>query len=240
MNRITRQLLIGSAIAIGLALTPVVAQRGAHEHGHGEQVHGKNASEATGLPKCPIMDEPVNLAVSVATDEGPVFFCCKECISKYQSDPPKYAAKVAAQRNALADRPKIQVTCPVSKEPVDPEVFIESEGRKVFFCCKGCISKYKADPGKYASALANSYTFQTQCPVMKEEISPKSFTTAGNGMRIYFCCKGCDKKFFAHPAKYAPNLAAQGFTVNPKEMTHGPVGEEKGHDHGAHDHDHDD
>lgn len=236
MRSVSNQLMISATLAIGLALTPVVAQHGTHEHGQ------KDAS-AKEPPKCPVMGEPLNLAVSVATDEGPVFFCCKDCISTYQSNPAKYAAKVAAQRKALADRPKIQVTCPISKEPVDPNVFIESEGRKVFFCCKGCMNKYKADPTKYASALANSYTFQIQCPVMKEEINPKSFSTAGNGMKIYFCCKGCDRKFFADPAKYAPNLVAQGFTINPKEMTHGSAGDEKGHEHGAdghggHDHDH--
>ena len=234
MNGFAKQMLLGSAFAFGLALTPATAQ---HEgHGQGDHQHDKAATSTAELPKCPVTDEPINLAVSVATDDGPVFFCCKDCVSKFQADPAKYATKVTAQRKALADRAKVQVTCPVTKEPVDPEVFVESGGKKVFFCCKGCVNKYQREPAKYASTLANSYTYQTKCPVMNEEIDPKSFTTAGNGMKIFFCCKGCDKKFFADPAKYAPRLVAQGFTVNPKEMTHGPAGEEKGHDHGAHDH----
>ena len=226
----TRTLLV-PLIALSFAVTPGMAQHG----GHGDHQHGQKEPALAPLPNCPVMDERINLAVSVATDDGPVFFCCKDCISKYQAEPAKYATKVAAQRKALADRPKIQVTCPVSKEPADRDVFVESGGRKVYFCCKGCVNKYQADPAKYASSFANSYTYQTMCPVMNEEIDPKSFTTAGNGMKIYFCCKGCDKKFFADPAKYAPKLVAQGFTVNPKEMTHGKA-EQKGHDHDSHDH----
>jgi len=232
MNCLVKQAVIGCVVVLGLAVMPVSAQ---HE-GHGG--HGKMAmSPATALPKCPVTGEPINLAVSVPTDEGPVFFCCKDCVSKYQADPAKYATRVAVQRKALANRPEVQVTCPVSKEPVDQDVFIESHGKKVYFCCKGCINKYQADPAKYASALSNSYTYQTKCPVMGEDINPKAVTTTAQGMNIYFCCKGCDKKFFKDPQKYAPNLVAQGFTVNPKEMVH-DTAEQAGHDHDSHDHDH--
>ena len=76
-----------------------------------------------------MMDEPASLAISTPTDAGPVYFCCKGCIAKFQKDPTKYATKVAAQRKVLAERAKIQVTCPISKEPVDQKVFIESNGK---------------------------------------------------------------------------------------------------------------
>lgn len=232
MNCFGKRLLIGSMFALGLALAPAMAQQGDHEHAE------KQSSQAS-LPNCPVMGEPINLAVSVASDDGPVFFCCKGCISKYKANPAKYATKVAAQRRALADRPKIQVRCPVSKEPVDQDVSIESNAKKVYFCCKGCVSKYQSDSQKYASALANSYSHQTKCPVMDEEIDPKVFKTAANGMNVYFCCKGCDRKFFKNPAKYASKLAAQGFTVDPKEMMDDKSKDEHaGHGHGGHDHDH--
>jgi len=208
-----------------------------HGQGQGEHQHGEKTSAREALPKCPVTGEPANLAVSVATDDGPVFFCCKGCIAKYQANPAKYTANVAAQRAALAGRPKVQVTCPVSKEPVDPKVFIESNGEKVYFCCKGCVKKYQRDPAKYASALANSYTYQTKCPVTGEKIDPTAFATTASGTNIYFCCKGCDKKLFEDPDKYAPNLVAQGFTFDAKDMMH-DKDEHAGHDHHEHDHDH--
>jgi YHS domain-containing protein len=99
------------------------------------------------------------------------------------------------------------------------------------------MAKYEGDPIKYASALANSYTYQTKCPVMGEDIDPKSFATLANGTKIYFCCKGCDKKLFADPAKYAPKLAAQGITFDPKGLTATPTKAEPAHDHKEHDHD---
>ncbi|RJP39937.1 MAG: hypothetical protein C4547_03015 [Phycisphaerales bacterium] len=230
MNHLTVQVLFGMIVATGLAPQSAPAQ---HE-GHG---HAEKAPPTAAVPMCPVMDEPVNLAVSVATDDGPVFFCCKDCITKYQADPAKYAAQVSAQRKALADRPKIQVTCPVSKDPVDPKAFTDTDKGKVYFCCSGCINKFKADPAKYAVALANSYTYQTQCPVMEEEINPKSFTTLANGHKVYFCCDRCENKLFAKPSEYLPRLKAQGYDFKPEEMAHEKAG---GHDdtddHGAHGH----
>lgn len=234
MNRIIIGMAFGSALLVGTSLRPAMA-----EDGHAEG--------AGALPNCPIMDEPVNLAISVSTDAGPVYFCCDGCISKFQKNPEKYAAKVAAQRKALAHRAKVQVTCPVTKEPVDHKTFVESDGKKVYLCCKGCIGKYESDPAKYASALANSYSYQTKCPVMGKDIDPMVSTTLSTGETIYYCCPECDKKLRGDPAKYNASLASQGIVVNWADVKkadseqgdddHGHGGHGQG-DHGHGDHDH--
>lgn len=193
--------------------------------------------ESAGQPMCPMMDEPASLAISTPTDDGPVYFCCKGCISKFQKDPGKYAIKVAAQRKVLADRAKIQVTCPVTKEPIDQKVSVESNGKKVYFCCKGCAGKYQKDPAKYASALANGYTFQTKCPVMGGTINPTVSTTLSTGETIYYCCPMCDKSLRDDPAQYNKNLASQGILVNWADVKKADDKKgHEGHDHGAHGH----
>ena len=235
MNRVWKRALSGSTLAFGLALTPTTAQHAGHGNDRGIHEHAQKGAAVYPFPNCPVTDEPINLAVSVDTNDGPVFFCCEGCISRYQASPSKYAGKIAGQRRTLAKRPKIQVTCPVSTDPVDQDIFVDKSGHKVFFCCKGCINKYEKNPAKYASALANSYTYQTKCPVMGEDIDPKAFTATVNGKRFYFCCKGCDKRFFEDPKKYAPNLGAQGFTVRAKAMSH-DASDRSVHNHGSHDH----
>ncbi len=231
MNRLILGIAFGSALVAGTGVRPALAQHDHGDHGHGE--HGQTAA----VPKCPVMDEPASLALSVATDDGPVFFCCKGCMPKYQKDPGKYAAKVAAQRKALAKRAKVQVTCPVSKEPIDQKVFAENNGKKVYFCCKGCVGKYQSNPAKYAAALAGSYSYQTICPVMGGKIDPTVSTTLSTAETIYYCCPGCDKPLRENPAKYNKNLAAQGILVNWAEVkkTDGGKGHD-GHDHGSHGH----
>ena len=46
-----------------------------------------------------------------------------------------------------------QKTCPVMGNPIDPKVFVDYKGRRVYFCCKPCISKFQADPDKYLAKL---------------------------------------------------------------------------------------
>lgn len=213
---------------------------GQHDQsGHGGQTAKPEqpAKPSAALPMCPVMgDEPINLAASLATPDGPVFFCCKDCIPKYQADPAKYATKVTAQRQALADRPKVQVVCPACEQPADPKITAEIGGRKISFSSAECMEKYRSDPAKYAFILANGFTYQTKCPVMDEAIDPKSFTKTASGFRIYFCCMDCEKKLFAEPAKYTPKLAAQGLTFDANELTPTPPKDEPGHGHGDHDH----
>lgn len=41
--------------------------------------------------------------------------------------------------------------CPIMEnEPIDTKVYIQTNEGRVYFCCKGCIAKYKANPTKYA------------------------------------------------------------------------------------------
>ncbi len=47
-----------------------------------------------------------------------------------------------------------QTTCPIMEgKPIDKAVFTEYKGKKVYFCCKGCDSKFNADPEKYIAKL---------------------------------------------------------------------------------------
>lgn len=166
------------------------------------------------LPKCPVRGEPVNLAVSTATDDGPVFFCCSQCIPKFEAEPKKYAEKVASQRKALAALPRVQLSCPLSGEPVKSDQLVDEKGQRIFFCCKNCRGKYEKDPAKYAGKLANSYTYQTKCPVTGKAIDPQVSANAPAGETVYFCCKNCPEKFGKDPGKYAPKLEEQGLRLD--------------------------
>ena len=231
MNRLILGMAFGSALLVGTGVRSALAQ-----HDHDDLGHDAQAKKAA-LPNCPIMDDPISLAISTPTDDGPVYFCCTGCIPKFQKDPAKYATEVAAQRKALAHRAKVQVTCPVSKKPVDQKIFVESKGEKIYLCCKDCVGKYERDPAKYASALANSYTYQTKCPVMGGDITPAVFSKLSTGETIYYCCPGCDKPLLKNPVKYNKNLVSQGILINWAKVKKADRGKaSEGHDHGAHGH----
>jgi Cu(I)/Ag(I) efflux system membrane fusion protein len=118
-----------------------------------------------------------------------------------------------------------QTLCPVMGNPINPDVFIEYKGVKVYFCCWGCDDKFLAEPEKYIpklpkavqerirSAESGTHTGhdnvgdikQTVCPVMGNEIDSEVYTDC-RGVRVYFCCPPCIPKFEADPQQYIPKL----------------------------------
>ncbi len=58
---------------------------------------------------------------------------------------------------------------------------------------------------------------QTLCPIMGGAIN-KSVFTDYNGMRIYFCCGGCDGTFMEDPEKYLEQMRSEG--VEPEKVEH--------------------
>lgn len=165
------------------------------------------------MPKCPVTGEAVDFSVSASTDDGPVFFCCKGCVSKFEADKSKYSGAVADQRKALAAMPKVQVRCPVMGKPVDEKFSVDHDGTKVLFCCNGCPGKFKKEPAKYKAGLASSYTYQTKCPVTGSPIAPKHSLTLIGGKTVYFATAEARKQFMEKPEPYLANLASQGMKV---------------------------
>ena len=46
-----------------------------------------------------------------------------------------------------------QTKCPVMGYNVDQKVFADHQGKRVYFCCKDCPEKFKADPDKYMKKM---------------------------------------------------------------------------------------
>ncbi len=46
-----------------------------------------------------------------------------------------------------------QKTCPILGGAIDEKVFVEHEGRRVYFCCGGCDDTFAKDPAKYLAKL---------------------------------------------------------------------------------------
>ncbi|MCA9243384.1 MAG: hypothetical protein KDA32_05480 [Phycisphaerales bacterium] len=187
----------------------------------GDKSHDKHAAEKAETPKlpiCPVMDEPVDFNVKTMTDDGPVYFCCGGCIRKFEKDAAKYEKRVGEQRAALAKLDRVQVVCPVSHEPVDGKTTLKTDKGEIAFCCDSCKGKYEQEPAKYQARLADSYTYQTRCPVSGEKIDGKSFVDMPTGERVYVCCPGCAGKIEKDPEKYASKLAEQGINLNMRKL----------------------
>jgi len=57
---------------------------------------------------------------------------------------------VAAQQPAWA---KAQATCPVMGAAINKNIYVDYNGKRVYFCCNGCPEAFKKDPEKYIKKL---------------------------------------------------------------------------------------
>jgi YHS domain-containing protein len=70
-------------------------------------------------------------------------------------------AQPAGAVRTTTDSTTPQTICPVMGNPIDPAVFVEYKGKKVYFCCRGCDQKFQEDPEKYLAKLPQ---FQESAP----------------------------------------------------------------------------
>ncbi|MCX6998089.1 MAG: hypothetical protein NTV49_13655 [Kiritimatiellaeota bacterium] len=64
-------------------------------------------------------------------------------------------AQAAPSGGPAAARPTVQkqTVCPVMGGEVNRDLFADFDGKRVYFCCKGCPAVFKQDPAKYIAKL---------------------------------------------------------------------------------------
>ena len=171
---------------------------------------------------CPIMGvRKARSEMIPVTYNGKTYYvCCKDCEAQFKADPAKWSQKAAAivGQAVSAD----QVTCPimnVTKRKSDM-LPVEYNGKTYYVCCKDCVSQFKADPAKWsktAAAVAQQAASEGKvtCPIMGvTKAKSEMISVQHDGKTYYVCCKDCEQKFAAEPARWAAKAEAAGQTGN--------------------------
>ena len=99
-----------------------------------------------------------------------------------------------------------QTKCPIKGGDIDPKVYVDYKGKRIYFCCPGCDEKFLAKADEHVAKLEASGVRLAKappalCPVSGEEVDP-DVTYVHEGKTYTFCCKRCVSKFKKEPAKY--------------------------------------
>ena len=101
--------------------------------------------------QCPVMGGKIDSTVYVDLQGQRVYFCCSKCPPKFKADPDTYFKK-AAEQGVLFEN--IQTTCPVSGEKLENKsIFVDYQGRRIYFCCKKCVADFDKDPKGYLAKM---------------------------------------------------------------------------------------
>lgn len=91
---------------------------------------------------CPVSGGPVSEKYRTEYKGQYVYLCCEGCVKEFDKNPEPFVAKMSKEDREAIETNKI---CPVSKEPVDSKIFVETEGRKLYFCCEHCRDSFKKE-----------------------------------------------------------------------------------------------
>lgn len=146
---ITRSLFYGIVAAfISLAITGTAlyakgedAKTGAAKKGH-DAKSGATKKGQKSQKSCPIMEGKIDKKLYVDALGHRIYVCCKGCIDAVKKDPAA-ALKKLAEKGEQAEI--LQKTCPVLGEPINPKLYAEKDGRRIYVCCKECIAKVLED-----------------------------------------------------------------------------------------------
>lgn len=60
----------------------------------------------------------------------------------------------ASDRAASSGTPgKKQTVCPVMGGAINTNIYVDHEGKRIYFCCGGCPAEFKKNPKKYIAQL---------------------------------------------------------------------------------------
>jgi len=113
-------------------------------------------------PVCGMTVDPATAREHVEHAGKTYHFCSTHCVAKFQQDPEKYLHPPKEQSGALvtlgvknaklATVSSTKVKDPVCGMDVDPATAkhrFEHAGQTYYFCCGGCLEKFRSDPERY-------------------------------------------------------------------------------------------
>jgi YHS domain-containing protein len=99
---------------------------------------------ATGMI-CPVTGRQARQELSLRHGDTAYFFSSKAAMTLFKLSPARYVKRASEAGK--------QTTCPVMGGAIDDKVFTDHEGRRIYFCCPGCIETFKADPARYLAIV---------------------------------------------------------------------------------------
>ena len=91
---------------------------------------------------------------------------------------------------------KKQTVCPIMGGQVNPSIYADANGKRVYFCCNGCPASFKKDPAKYIAKMESEGITLDKTPAGDQTKSQVTAATANpaqgmdhSAMKGGGCCK---------------------------------------------------
>lgn len=93
--------------------------------------------------QCPVTGDPIKKEIFVDIQGQRVYFCDHGCAAEFSKDSEKYFKQFETDKILLES---IQKDCPILGGAINPKIFRDYKGRRVYFCCEPCKAEFDKDP----------------------------------------------------------------------------------------------
>ena len=114
---------------------------------------------------------------------------CKQETPAPAVKPAPTQTTVSAKTAAPEEFEIAQKFCPVTGEPINPKIYADYKGWRVYFCCSMCPATFRADPEKYLRIVEQELAGgeMPRAPKPAATASPAT-STATTGNIAYWTC----------------------------------------------------
>ena len=108
---------------------------------------------AFGLTGCK-KDVPADVTETPKVQDTPEDPAIDQELKKTQTEAEDELTQIVSEMfNDAGKSAYIQTKCPIMGNDISKDIFVEYQGKKVYFCCSPCKDKFNADPEKYLPRL---------------------------------------------------------------------------------------
>ncbi len=123
-------------------------------------------------PVCGMTVDPSAAKGQVEHTGKTYYFCSPQCARKFQQDPEQYLHKTSANPDLVTlGKPRAEqhskakdLVCGMEVDPATAKHHLEHAGKTYYFCCGGCLEKFRADPDRYLHAKSSAGLIQLGAP----------------------------------------------------------------------------
>ncbi len=126
---------------------------------------------------------------------------------------------------------KKQTHCPICKMEIQKDLYVDYEGKRVYFGCSGCPDKFRANPETYIKQMEEAGIELENSPEQTETENEKktkhvqvycicgsdhmdySLYADTGGKRVFFCNVQCKDHFMQNPQENLKKMEKKGIKL---------------------------
>lgn len=107
---------------------------------------------------CPLTGGEINKEAYTDYKGQRIYFCCMGCEPRFYKNPRKSLLQIKenGEMTETLNPLSVQPQCPVSGEAIDPSVYVDQNGKRIYFCCEKCRKKFNKKPEKFLQKMENN------------------------------------------------------------------------------------